>query len=189
MEKVRITLNLDLEEIVTEFLPKLMAQYLQISGAAKELAGTAFTMCVELSGHKFNFLARDGADIMAAAGDAENPMVRVSLSIDDMMRFIEPRNIDMLLGMQSALNRRNYDAMEKLGGTAVFELEFPDGAKIPITAVFNSAPAPKAVFRLSMENAKELLGRRSNPVQMFMNGTLKIDGDIAFAMALQQFFT
>jgi hypothetical protein len=184
-----LTIKLDMAELFTDFLPKMAAQYMALSGAAKELNGTEFSLVADISGRVFSYTAKNGTDIVAKEGDLPNARVRVSISRQDMEKFVQMKNIDMLIGMQGALNRRNYDLISNYRGECEFVLEHGPGDHSTIKVVFNGASSPKALFRLSMESARALLGRQANPVQLFMSGAMKIEGDIAHAMAIQPLFS
>lgn len=60
---------------------------------------------------------------------------------------------------------------------------------IDITARFNGADTPKATIAMSLEDAAAVSSGKETPVQMFMNGRMYIDRDMAFAMALQPLLT
>jgi hypothetical protein len=184
-----LIIKVDMAELFTDFLPKLAAQYMAISGAANELAATDFSLVADISGRVFSYTAKNGVNIEAKEGEIPNPKVRVSISRQDMEKFIQLKNIDMLIGMQGALNRRNYDLINNYKGECEFVLEHDTGEFSTIRVIFNNASSPKALFRLSMESARALLGRQANPVQLFMSGSMKIEGDMAHAMAIQPLFS
>jgi len=184
-----LTLTLDVAELLAEFMPKLARGYLAASGAAEGLAGTEFTLTVDVSGCEYGYVVRDGKEFQVREGGLESPMVRVSIPLEDLERMVRLRHIDFLGGMQHALSRQKYDVISRLKGTTVFNLTHPEGGATAITVVFNGAEAPRAAFTLTMEHAQELVSREDNPVQMFMAGKLRIEGDMAFAMSIQPLFT
>jgi putative sterol carrier protein len=70
----------------------------------------------------------------------------------------------------------------------VFHIKNPDDTISEITATFNMAENPKAVLRLSMQDANLIIGGKESPINLFMSGKMKMEGDMAFAMKLQPLF-
>ena len=184
-----INLSFDLDEILLEAAPKAATVFLALTGAGSDLGGTSASMVLQIEGKKYAFTAENGVSVSAREGDLSNPTARISLSLADIAPLIIPKNIDMLFMLPENLKRERYEALSKIRGEAVFHLENENGTVSRIAAVFNGASSPKAEFRLSIENARQLFARKNNPVSMFMGGLLKITGDIGFAMTLQPLFT
>ncbi|MBI9075934.1 MAG: SCP2 sterol-binding domain-containing protein [Desulfatibacillum sp.] len=185
MSTQTIVLSLDVKELVTEFLPKMALEYMGLRGMGQELAGTEFSMTVDISGSQYSFVVKEGKDFNAREGTLDNPMVHLTITLEDMQKLAQMKNIDMLLSMQEALSKTKYNVLASLKGAAVFDLAGNNGNNAVIRATFNGAYAPEAKFSLTMDDARLLTTKQTNPVNMFMNGTLKIEGDMAFAMQFQ----
>ncbi len=181
-------LKLDLDEVVLTFLPKVIREFMKLSGAAAGLAGTEFTLEVDISGEKYRFIVKDGADFDVARGGLEKPLVSVSISMEDMEKLVLMKNIDMLLGIQRKLTRQGFETLSRIRGTAVFDLTNEDNGKSEIRVRFNGADAPKAKFLMGIDQARSVIMGQENPVNLFMSGRLKIEGDMAFAMSVQPLF-
>ncbi|MBI5844126.1 MAG: SCP2 sterol-binding domain-containing protein [Deltaproteobacteria bacterium] len=189
MEGPMISLSFSLDEIMVDFIPKMATAFLAISGASGALSGTEASLVLDVEGRAYSFTAKDASSVTARLGDMERPTARVSMSISDLVPLINPKNADMLLVIPTSLTREKYDLVNKLGGEARFELKNEDGSVSVITAVFNGKNSPRATLALDITEARKMFARQSNPVEMFMKGSLKITGDIAFAMTLQPLFT
>jgi hypothetical protein len=121
-------------------------------------------------------------------GDINTPMVRISFPLESMTKFADMKNVDMLISMQKQLTRKNFDLLSALKGQSVFQMRHADDTISEIAVIFNNADSPRATLRLSMENANLISSGTESPINLFMSGKLKIEGDITFAMKLQSFF-
>ena len=184
-----ITLRIDVAELLMGFSPKMAGQYMALSGAAKGLQGTELTVTVDISGTGYSFVIKNGQDFQVSQGVLENPMVFLKIALQDIEKLAQLKHADMLFAMQESLTRQKYDVLKRIKGTATFALQHEDGSETPIVVTFNGGNSPKAILRLSMENAKTLVSKKENPVQMFMAGKLRIEGDLGFAMSTQPLFT
>jgi len=109
--------------------------------------------------------------------------------LESISKMLDMKNIDMLIGMQRQLTRKKYDVLSGLKGTSVFQITNSDGTVSEITATFNATQNPKAVLKLSLENANLINSGKENPMNLFMAGKMKIEGDMGFALKLQPLFT
>jgi putative sterol carrier protein len=183
-----ITSNTTVEQFLTEIMPKEALGMLQNSNAPKELNGTEITMVVEVDGKSYGFKVNDGKDI-TPCGDIPNAMLRLKISEADLKKMIDTNNLDMLLGMQKDLTRARYNALSSLKGSFIAKLRNDDGSEFTIEAILNGATSPQANFRMSTKDSAALMKKETNPVNLFMSGAMKIEGDMSFAMATQPLFT
>jgi len=183
-----ITSNTTVEQFLTEIMPKEALGMLQNSNAPKELNGTEITMVVEVDGKSYGFKVNDGKDI-TPCGDIPNAMLRLKISEADLKKMIDTNNLDMLLGMQKDLTRARYNALSSLKGSFIAKLKNDDGSEFTIEAILNGATSPQSIFRMSTKDSAALMKKETNPVNLFMSGAMKIEGDMSFAMATQPLFT
>ncbi len=54
--------------------------------------------------------------------------------------------------------------------------------------IFNGDEEPMAVMKLSTDNFRMISAGENNPINMFMSGDIKLEGDMGFAMSLQPVF-
>ncbi len=177
------------EQLLLEIMPKVAAEILKEGNAAEELAGTEITMVVEMDGKPYSYRVKDGRELDFTMGDTENAMLRLKLSGEDMEKMIQTGNLDMILGMQNDLNKAEYNTLSTLKGKFIAEIDNEDGSVFRIEAILNSSQEPNSVFKMNSENTSALMRRETNPVNLFMSGAVKIEGDMSFAMATQPLFT
>lgn len=189
MANQSFTITVNVKELFTEFIPKLARRFFKRWSAGDEFQGTELTITVDISGSLFSFTVKDGTQFTAQEGALENPMIYASIPLESMSKLAEMKNIDFIMGIQNQLNLEKFAILSGLKGTSVFRMEHEDSSISDITLIFNSSREPKAVFNLSMEDAGRISRGQETPVQLFMGGRMKIDGEIAFAMSLQPLFT
>ena len=189
MSQQSFTITVNVKELLTEFIPKLAKEYIQMRGAQEELKGTELKLMLDISGSLYSYIIKDGVDFDVKEGTIDNPQVRISFPLESMSKMADMKNIDMLISMQKQLTRKKYDLLCDLKGTSVFQIKNPDETTSEITATFNSAEKPNAVLRLSMQDANLISSGKESPINLFMSGKMKIEGDMAFAMKLQPLFT
>ncbi len=181
--------DLSIKDLLLDFSPNMAKQMIAESGAAAELADTEFRMVVDVSGNKYSYVVKNGTEFEVKEGDLDNPMVTVSIAEDDLKKMIETNSLDMLLGIQSDLNKRKYQALQTLKGKMVAQLAGDDGSVMTIDTVFNGMETPAATFKMKMADSIALVKKETNPVNLFMSGGMQIEGDMAFAMQTQPLFT
>ncbi len=181
--------DISVKDLLLDFSPKMAQGAIALSGRADSLAGTEFSLVVDVSGDKYRYLVKNGKDFDVAEGDLEKPMVRIKVSKDDLTRMISRNELDMLLGIQNDLSRPKFDALSRLKGTMTAKLANDDGTEYTIVACFQGADMPKTTFRLKTADSAALAKKEVNPVNLFMSGSMKIEGDMAFAMQTQPLFT
>ncbi|MDY6831982.1 MAG: SCP2 sterol-binding domain-containing protein [Thermodesulfobacteriota bacterium] len=186
---MEIPAGIGIKELLLDFSPNLAKKTIAESGAATELAGTEFSMVVEVSGDKFAYVVKNGTEFDVKEGDLDNPLVRISITAEDLQKMIETNSLDMLLGIQSDLNKRKYNTLQALKGSFVAQLTNDDGSTVSIKTVFNGAETPAATFKMKTADSIALVKKETNPVNLFMSGGMQIEGDMAFAMQTQPLFT
>ena len=183
------TISVNVRDLLTEAVPKLAREYIKLRGEQEELKGTELTLTLDISGSLYSYIIEDGVNFDVKEGSIDNPKVRISFSLESISKMLDMKNIDMLIGMQRQLTRKKYDVLSGLKGTSVFQITNSDGTVSEITATFNATQNPKAVLKLSLENANLINSGKENPMNLFMAGKMKIEGDMGFALKLQPLFT
>ena len=62
-------------------------------------------------------------------------------------------------------------------------------ASLKIQTILNGATTPSSVFKMTAKDSSALMRRETNPVNLFMSGAMKIEGDMSFAMGTQPLFS
>jgi putative sterol carrier protein len=181
--------DIGIKELLTEVSPNIAKEALISTGADKELNGTLFSLVVEVSNNKYSYLVKDGKDFEIKEDDIDSPLVRVKITEESLKKMIATKNLDMLLGIQSDLSKQKYDVLKSLKGSFTAELLNDDGSVFTIETIFNNALDPKATFKMKTSDSIALIKKEVNPVNLFMSGLMRIEGDLAFAMSTQPLFT
>ena len=186
---MNVPTDISIKELLTSFAPKMAQEVIASSGRAAELVGTRFTLVLDISGYQVSYDVKDGADFKVTETAQDNPMVKIQVTEDDLNRMIATENLDMLLGIQNDLSKQKYDVLSRLKGSMTAILSNDDGSIFTINATFNGGEAPKCTFRMKTTDSAALIRKEQNPVNLFMSGLMKIEGDMAFAMSTQPLFT
>ncbi|HPA72044.1 MAG TPA: SCP2 sterol-binding domain-containing protein [Spirochaetota bacterium] len=184
-EKVKITL--DERVLFGTVMPGAIMEVIVLSGRDRELAGTEFTLVMEVSGSRYSYRVKDGKDISAGSDDIDAPMMRVILDRGELERMISIDNIDILFASRAFLSRARYDALKLLKGTLVTKIA-AGGTESTITLVLNGGAEPFAEFGFSADDFRAVMSGAKDPVSLFMGGAMKIKGDMGFAMAVRPLF-
>lgn len=168
-------------------MPGLILDILALTGRDSELAGTEFTLLMEISGSRYSYRVKDGRELAAGTDDIPAPMMRVILDRDELQRMISIDNTDLLFAARGFLSRKKYDALKALKGTVVTKIT-AGGSETSLTLVLNGGSEPATEFGFSPEDFRAVMSGAKDPVSMFMSGAMKIKGDMGFAMAVRPLF-
>ena len=177
------------DKLLSEIMPQVSQDMLAGSNAAAELAGTKITMVVDVGGEQYGYALKDGAKIVFSKGDIANAKLRLKVSKKDMEKMIKTQNLDMIMGILNDLNKAKYNALNSLKGSFTAEITMDDGTIVKLQAILNGATDPSSVFKMSVKDTAALMRKETNPVNLFMSGGMKIEGDMAFAMGTQPLFS
>ncbi len=183
-----IPTNTSIKELLSEVMPQIGKDTLSKNSAAAELSGKTITMVVEVDGDVYSYVVKDGADMTFSQDDIPEAMLRLKISGDHLKKMIETENLDMILGIQNDINLAKYNALNSLKGTFVAEVA-NDSTTFVINATLNGVSSPSSTFKMSAADTAALMKKETNPVNLFMSGAMKIEGDMAFAMATQPLFS
>jgi hypothetical protein len=88
-----------------------------------------------------------------------------------------------LLVPQNRPGRPDNSARAKvLKGTMALELSRPTGEPFKLEMSFNNSAAPRTVLRLTMADYLAMQDGTQNGQQLFMQGRIRVEGDMAFLM-------
>jgi putative sterol carrier protein len=181
--------DMGVREYFEEFVPKMFAE--QIAKApVSGMEGTVFTIEFDIndgSNQIYGITVKDAKEIQIAEGAPENPMVKIELSEDVWRKAVTGKMagaVDMFTDMGQMADRRRYDTLASTRGTMKLQLSMPDGSVASIKVVMNGADSPAITFSASVEDWAEIATGKVTGPAAFMSGKLKMEGDLAFAMAL-----
>jgi putative sterol carrier protein len=185
-----IPTDISIKDLLTDLSPRLAKEGIEKAGKLPELAGTEFTLVVDVNGEGvYSYIVKDGKEFTIKTEAIDNPMVKIALSKDDLQKMIETNNLDMLLGIQQDLTKVKYNALKSLKGSFKAELKNNDGSIYLIQTVCNGAATPNCTFKMKTEDSAKIAKKQAHPVNLFMSGAMQIEGDMAFAMQTQPIFT
>ena len=166
------------QEYFQTYIPKLVEKYLA-EEPVPDMEGTSFTTQVKVEGEQsliFGVTIDGAREISVQPDGLENPMVSVTVP-EDFIRFTT-RQVSALTG------RKQYDAILNTKGTLNLEMEMPGGVVLPVTIVFNGAPEPQATMSGPADVLAQVMTGQIQGPQAFMEGKIKIAGDMMFLMSL-----
>jgi len=178
-----------IKTLLAEIMPSVAKEQLKESNAKAELDGTEITMVVEVGSNTYTYILTNGEEVSVSEENIEKAMLRMKVTEADMKSMIETGNLDMILGVQNDLNKAKYNALSSLRGSFIAEVTNDDGSSVSIEAILNGALEPKSTFKMSAADTNALMNKETNPVNLFMSGAMKIEGDMGFAMATQPLFS
>jgi hypothetical protein len=199
MTEQMINLSFSMKDIF-QLIPDIASSVIRYNPAAAGVAdsfkGKEVGLAFDFDGTGYSLLIKDGRDFSVGNGNMEKPMLKVSMTMEDLEKLIKVDNARIFLGKgidPAAMGgtgkaKQVYDKLSGLKGTIVTELKDKGNNTSRIHFVFNGADMPKAVIRLSMDNFAGIVSKKDNPVNLFMSGQLQIEGDMGLAMNIQTIF-
>ncbi len=82
----------------------------------------------------------------------------------------------------------SYNTLTSLKGKVEFELTHADDTKSKMVFTLDNQESPSTNIKMKINAFKGLVAKEENPMNLFMTGQIQLDGDMAFAMALQPLF-
>jgi hypothetical protein len=160
------------------YLPTLIGKFLA-EDPVPNMDDTVISLQIAIEGEKnltYGITIKNATDITITPGEIENPMVAMTFPENILKPFI--RMISSFTG------RSQYDLIKEKKGSVDIEIDMPGGWKFPMRTVFNGAREP--YFKLSGElgDLSHMATGALEPTQAFMQGKIKINGDLAFALSM-----
>lgn len=149
------------------------------------MEGTTFTMQVNLTGEggvTYGLVIKDASEIEVKKGGVENAMLTVEIPASIF--------VDLMKNTVSAPLGKMYEAARETQGTMAVEASPGEGKK-PFQAkfTFNGAEEPQIRLSSDMATFLKLMNGEESPPVAFMQGNLKIDGNMMFGMELMNKFS
>lgn len=174
--------TIGIQEYLESYVPALVGKRLA-EKPLPDMEGTNFTLQITIQGEKslvYGIAIKDAGDIAVTPGGIDDPMLEVVLSDD----FIGPL-VDLVA---SFTNRKQYDAASQAKGTVDFEISMPGDWVMPVSVRFSGAPEPSLRIRGSSSNLAKIATGEMNGPTAFLQGKIKMDGDMAFGLSLSNIF-
>lgn len=142
---------------------------------------------------QFHLTGDGGGDWHAAIGNGEMKVKKgtgeasltVTIGVDDWRDAVLARN-GATLGLILPQNRPgrpdNSARAKALRGTMALELSRPDHDPFKVEMCFNGAPTPKTLLRMTIADYLGMQDGSQNGQQLFMQGRIRVEGDMGFLM-------
>lgn len=170
--------RVELQEYVEKYVPSVISRRLE-EKPVPDMEGTHFTFQLTLQGEKdlvFGVSIKDAREITVHPGGLENPMLEV---------IVPDAVIKPLVDMTASFTgRKQYDAVSGARGSVRLEMGMPGGWTLPVTIRFNGASEPSVTIAASAADFAKMATGELNGPMAFMQGKVKLDGDMSFALSL-----
>ena len=174
--------NISPQQFFEELLPMGFAAQASSAAAAPTDMAIQFRLTGD-GGGDWHATIKDGTmQVKRGVADAN---FTVTVSVDDWRDAVLGRN-GATLGLiipQSRPGRPDNSARAKaLKGTMALELSRPDHDPFRVEMCFNNSAAPKTVLRLTIADYVGMQDGSQNGQQLFMQGRIRVEGDMGFLM-------
>jgi len=174
--------SIDIQEYLNSYLPSLIEKRLA-EKMVPDMEGTSFSMQLCFEGERslaYGITIKDAKEIIVTRGNVENPIFSIRISED----IIKP----LMDFVSSFISRKRYDAVTNTTGRFDLNIAMPGDWTLPVTMIFNGAESPQmALYGPSADLLQIATGEVSAP-SAFMQGKIKLEGDLAFGMSLANLF-
>jgi len=169
-----------------QFFEQLLPMGFQAQAAGGGTTPGEFAINFTLTGEgggTWHAAIRDGA--MHVAPGAQEANLAVTLSVDDWRDAVLARN-GATLGLILPANRPgkpdNSGRAKALKGTMALELARAEQDPFKVEMQFNGAAMPRTVLRLAIADYVGMQDGSQNGQMLFMQGKIKVEGDMGFLM-------
>lgn len=181
--------DVTVKEYFEEFAPEMFDE--RVSGTnLSGMEGTEFRVQFDIMGDEkqtYGLVIKDAKELEVVSGPLPDPIITIELSENTWRESVTGKLegvVENLAGLGEEASRARYDQVKAMKGTLNLELARQDMPGVQLKVVFNGAEKPSTTFKASLENwVKISKGELAGPAA-FMSGSLKIEGDMPFAMAL-----
>ena len=177
-----------INDLLTVVLPQRTKESISTRGVVQELKDTAITMTLDVSGKYYSYKITNGSEIEISCDKIDNAMVTIRVSEEELGKMVQNNELDIILMVITELNKTKYETVKNLIGSFNAELSNDDGSKYHIEVIFNGATEPNALFRMKTSDSALMMRKEENPVNLFMAGSMQIEGDMQFSIATQPLF-
>lgn len=170
--------SVSIQEYIETYVPGVVEKLLE-ARPIPEMSGTNFTIDVTMEGEKsltYGITIADGKSITVTPGGVDKPMLSVTLPeslIERAFELITPWT-----------NRQRYDAVKDTKGALELEVAMPGDWNVPLGLKFNDYAEPHVKIAIPLEDAAGIATGATNAPMAFMQGKIKLEGDMAFALSL-----
>lgn len=169
-----------------QFFEQLLPMGFQAQAGSGSAPAGEFAINFTLTGEgggSWHAAIRDGA--MQVTPGAKEANLGVTLDVADWRDAVLARN-GATLGLILPANRPgkpdNSGRAKALKGTMALELARPAGDPFKVEMQFNGAATPRTVLRMAIADYVGMQDGSQNGQMLFMQGKIKVEGDMGFLM-------
>lgn len=177
----------EVAEVFERFFEKVVPEMFEAVTEVFPVAGmedTVFKLQVNLTGEgetTYGITIRDAREIEVTKGGIEDPMLTVELPSSI---FINTMKMAVTSPMHDL-----YDAARDVEGTVVVEPLQGDGRPpLSVKLILNQSEEPNIKLSADIPTFMKLMNGEESPPMAFMQGNLKIEGNLPFGMELMSKF-
>lgn len=176
---------------VDDFLKRFMVESMQRSimknAVPDDAFGDGITMVIDIGAKPYSYILKRGREISVSRKDLKAPMMRLLLSSQDMEKMLVEKDSDILMPFAD-LNSDKIELIKKLNGTLVFKLMKAENSIYQCKIVFNGVGEPSSAVTLPLLDYRSVMSRETSMVNLYIDGRLTLEGDMAIAAEFQKFF-
>jgi len=181
-EQPQVPDNVTPAQFFEELLPAGLAAQASAGAATPPEISIQFRLTGKDGGEWHATIADGAMQVRKGSADAN---FTVTLSVDDWRDAVLGRNgaTLALILPQSRPGRPDNSARAKaLKGTMALELSRPEVEPFRIEMAFNNSAMPKTTLRMTIADYLDMQEGKQNGQQLFMQGRIRVEGDMAFLM-------
>jgi hypothetical protein len=142
---------------------------------------------------QFHLTGDGGGDWHAAIQNGEMKVqrgvqdanLRVTIGVEDWRDAVLGRNgatLALIVPQNRPGRPDNSGRAKALKGTMALELARPDGDPFRVEMSFSDTATPRTLLRMAMKDYLDMQDGTQNGQQLFMQGRIRVEGDMAFLM-------
>lgn len=183
--------DVSIKEYFEQRIPEIFTEQVAnspVMGMADTVARVQFDITSKDGAkHTYSVTIKDAKELEVVPGPVSEAMVRVLLSEGDWREAVTGElsgAADMFTDMKQMANRGRYDQLKELKGKLLIALSRAGKENVDMEIVFNGAQTPASTFKCALEDWAKMSKGELSGMSAFMEGKLKIEGDMAFALSL-----
>lgn len=170
------------EQFFEQLLPMGFAAQASAGGTPPPEISIQFHLTGEGGGDWHAAISNGAMQVKKGSADAN---FTVSLSVADWRDAVLGRNgatIGLIIPQNRPGRPDNSARAKALKGTMALELSRPEVEPFRVEMAFNNSAAPRTLLRMTMAEYLGMQDGSQNGQQLFMQGRIKVEGDMAFLM-------
>lgn len=182
--ETKVPEDVSVQQFFGELLPKMFEE----AKAQEAQAGDfPFTMTIDVDGQKWGVKTGEG-NMEVKEGGMDGALITLVISEADWRDSVTGK-IDMSGGMMDVQQMKDQapqklQVLQNLKGRMDLDIDKPDGGKFMCGVVFNGTEVPQATMNMKLDDYLKLNSGELNGQVAFMQGLMKIQGDMGLMMQL-----